>query len=101
VDKFPEVRFPRYVPPQEHFEKVLAHAQGQDRVMLMAILYLAARKNEIFRLQWKDVDFVNNRARLWTRKREGGNLEPDWVPLAGELKSQFLWWWEHRPTAIG
>lgn len=44
VDKFPEVRKPRYVPPEDDFWAVLDIAEGQDHVMLMAFLHLAARR---------------------------------------------------------
>ncbi len=64
--------------------------------MLSAFLYLAARRGEIFRLQWTDVDFSNNRIRLGTRKRRDGTLEYDWLPMNTELKNQLQWWHENR-----
>jgi len=92
VEKMPEVRTPRYVPPEEDFWKVLNQAEGQDQVMLLAFLHLAARRKEVFRLKWEDIDFDNRRIRLWTKKRMGGNLECDWLPLTEELKEALLWW---------
>jgi len=97
VDKMPEVRSPRYVPPEEDFWKIYAVAEGQDQVMLLAFLHLAARRGEIFRLTWEDVDFVNDRIRLWTRKRKDGDYEYDWLPMTKELRKSLRWWWEHRP----
>lgn len=96
VDRFPEVRSERYVPPEDDFWKVYNLASGQDQVMLAAFIYLGARRGEIFRLQWKDVDFLTNRIRLGTRKRRDGTLEYDWLPMTSELRSQLLWWWENR-----
>lgn len=32
-----------------------------------------------------------------TRKRAGGDLEADVVPLIGRLKEVLMAWWEHRP----
>lgn len=96
VDRFPEQREPRYVPPEEDYEAVLEQASGQDRVMLVAFLHLAARRSELFRLTWADVDFGRDRIRLSTRKRLEGSLEYDWLPMTGELKSELLWWWENR-----
>jgi len=98
VERMPEVRSPRYVPPEEDFWKVFEAAEGQDRVMLLAFLYLAARRGEIFRLKWDDVDFTNNRVRLWTCKRTDGTYEYDWLPMTGELRDALRWWWEHRPV---
>jgi len=51
VDRMPEVRHPRYVPSEDNFWKVVDVAEGQDKVMLLAFLYLAARRKEIFRLR--------------------------------------------------
>jgi integrase len=97
VERMPEVRNPRYVPPDEDFWKVYEAAEGQDKVMMLAFLHLAARRGEIFRLTWDDVDFGNCRVRLWTRKRAGSSYEYDWLPMTKELRSSLLWWWENRP----
>jgi integrase len=98
VEKMPEKRHPRYVPPEEDFWKVYNFTEGQDRLMLMAFLHLGARRKEVFNLRWSDIDFPNKRVRLWTRKRKGGTLEFDWLPMTKELKKMLLWWWENRPV---
>ncbi|MFO7667919.1 MAG: site-specific integrase [Desulfobacterales bacterium] len=97
IKKMPEIRSPRYMPPEEDFWKVYKLASDQDRVMLLAFLYLAARRGEIFRLTWDDVDFNADRVRLWTRKRHGGDLEFDWLPMTKMLKKALLWWQKNRP----
>jgi integrase len=97
VTKVSEVRSPRYVPPEDDFWKVYNLVSGQDRVILLAFLHLAARRGEIFRLTWDDVDFNNDQIRLWTRKRRGGDLEYDWLPLTKVLKQALIWWWQKRP----
>jgi len=71
VKKFPEERRPRYVPPEDDFWKVYDQAVGQDKVMLLAFLHLAARRSEVFRIKLSDLDFLNNQICLWTQKREG------------------------------
>ena len=96
VETFPEERSPRYVPPMEDFFKVLAVADEQDKVMLLTFLHTGARRSEVFRLLWKDVDFDNNRVRLYTRKRRDGTLEYDWLPMCGELRASLLWWQANR-----
>lgn len=90
VERFPEERKRRYVPQVRDFEKVLAVAQGQDRVMLLTFLYLAARRGEVYRLRWEDVDFAGERVRIGTRKRQDGSLEYEWIPMAGELYDALL-----------
>jgi integrase len=101
VKKMPEVRSPRYMPPEEDFWKIYNLASGQDRVMLLSCLNLAARRGEIFRLTWDDIDFRNDKIRLWTSKRQGGNLECDWLPMTKMLKEALLWWQENRPIKDG
>ena len=97
ASKFPEEREPRYVPPEEDFWKVCGMAQGQDKVLLLAFLHTAARKGELFRLKWSDVDFPGKRIRLTTRKTRDGSWKAVWLPMDSELKSTLLWWWENRP----
>jgi len=97
VRKLPEVRNPRYVPPAEDFFKLLNMTDGQDRVMLLTFLHTAGRRGEIFRLTVSDLDFQNNRIRLSTKKRTGGNLEYDWLPMTAELKRELSWWLDNRP----
>ena len=97
VDRMPEVRQPRYVPPEQDFWKAYNLTEGQDRLMLTVFLHLGARRKEIFGLQWTDIDFANERVRLWTRKRKDGTLEFDWLPMTKELRKMLLWWWESRP----
>ena len=107
VAKKPEVRHPRYVPPEDDFWSVYdyvdakAVASGddadiQDRVMLLAYLHLAARRSELFKAKWSDVDFSRKSIRLWTRKREGGALECDWLPMTNELFAELKMWAQRR-----
>lgn len=96
VDKFPAIQHERYIPPEQDFWKVYDHTYGQDRVMLATLLYLAARRGEIFQLKWTDLDFEGEKVRLCTRKRREGSLEYDWLPMVSELKRQLLWWRENR-----
>ena len=96
VAKFREERNDRYVPPEEDFWRIFDLTEGQDRVMLTAFLNLAARRNEVLKLEWKDVDFARSRIRLWCQKRRGGDREYDWLPMTTELKSALLWWREQR-----
>jgi integrase len=85
TERFPEDRQNRYIPPESDFWKVYEVTAGQDRIMLLAYLHLAARKMELLRLRWEDVDFFNQRVRIGTRKRLGGSLEYDLLPMTDEL----------------
>lgn len=90
VDRFPEERRPRYIPPEKDFWTVYECTEGQDRVMLLTYLHLAARRTEIFRLRWEDVDFIGQQIRLATRKRRDGSLEYDWLPMTDELHQTLI-----------
>ncbi len=106
VAKKAENRVPRYVPPEDDFWAVYNYVSAiaedgtdahlQDRVMLLAYLHLAARRDELFRAKWADVDFGRGQIRLWTRKREGGGWEFDWLPLTSELAEELEMWSERR-----
>lgn len=98
VDRFPEKKHPRYVPPLEDFMKVLEAAEEyQDKLMLLTLLHLGARKNEVFRMKWRDLDLKQGKVRLYTRKRKDGSEEYDTMVLHSELKQHLLKWWEERP----
>jgi len=99
VEKMPEVRHPRYIPPEDDFWKVYEVADGgQDKIMLLAFLHSMGRRGEVFRFTWADdINFVNNQVRLGTRKREDGTFEYDWLPMTKELRQALRWWWENRP----
>lgn len=98
VDRFKEVRKPRYVPPVEDFNKVLEMAEGQDKVMLTAFINLAARRGEIFRLKWADVDFREGVVWLTTGKTRDGSVRFDNIPMSEELRQTLLQWWQERPV---
>jgi integrase len=107
VARKPEIRKPRYVPPESDFWAVFDYVAGkaaetgedvdiQDRVMLLAYLHLAARRSELFKAKWSDIDFSRGLIRLWTRKREGGTLEYDQLPMSTELTAELKMWAKRR-----
>jgi len=98
IKKYPEKRSIRYVPPESDFWKAYHVAEGQDKVMLLAFYYLAARRNEIFQLKLAELDFLNDQVRLWTKKRKGGDREPDWLPMTPDLKNALLSWRKERSS---
>jgi integrase len=97
VDKFPSIQTRKYVPPEKDFWKVVEIAESaQDYAMLFSYLHLAARRSELFGLRWSDVDFANQKVRLYTRKRKDGSLEYDWLPMTDSLYDVLL---VHRQNA--
>ncbi|RJR34774.1 MAG: site-specific integrase [Deltaproteobacteria bacterium] len=97
VERFPEDPKPRYVPLLKDFDEILDKAEGQDLVMLKAFINLAARRSEIFRLKWADVDFREGMVSLKTRKTKDGSWRVDHIPMSAELRQTLLQWWQERP----
>jgi integrase len=85
VDKFPADRGLRYVPSEEDFWKVYKIAEKADKTMLLLMLHTGARRMEVFRLTWDDVDFIGNKIRFGTRKTGHGGMEYAWIPMTTEL----------------
>lgn len=97
VKRFPEERSDRYIPPEEDFWKVYSQSSGQDSVLLLACLHLGARKGELFKLKWSDVDLEGGAIRLSTRKTRDGSVRHDWLPMSKELHQGLSLWNESRP----
>jgi len=85
VDPFPSDANPRYVPPEKDFWKVYRIASDEQQLLLLIFLHTAARRGEIHRLKWDDIDFTRNNIRLGTRKRMGGSMEYDLIPMTEKL----------------
>ncbi len=91
VERFPQRKNTRYVPSEKDFWKVYEAAwTQQDALMLLGYLHLAARKSELFRLKWEDVDFADVKVRLYTRKTRDGSWESSWLPMTDDLYSGLL-----------
>ena len=96
IQKFPEEPYHPYVPPPQDMAK-LKLAAGRDELDFIETLYHSiARKSEAVRLTWEDVNFEQRWIRLWTRKRKGGELEPQYKPMNDTLYNRLLLRWEKR-----
>ncbi len=96
IDKYRHDRKPQYTPPEGDVLKVLAAAHGVDRVFLLCYLHTGARRSEIFRLTWDDVNFERSEIRLKTRKTRSGEWREDWIPMTETLARELKWWWDNR-----
>jgi integrase len=75
----------RYVPPPEHIDKIIDLATPDTQDYLWAIRETLARVSEINRLGWDDVHFKEKAISLYTRKKKGGSLTENQVPLTKML----------------
>ena len=92
IEKYREKKYYPYVPPQEDVNKVLLAANDFEYDFLQTIYHLAARRKEVMQLTWDDVNFQEKTISVWTRKRQGGELERDTLKintiLEGILKNR-------------
>lgn len=100
IKPYPVESEDRYVPPEEDVIKVLQVAQGQDLVMLLAFYYTGARRGEIFRLTWADVDLNAGTIRLIDHKGGSGRKRTRWLPMHPTLVDALRWWQEGRPCKV-
>jgi len=80
--------------------KILQMVKGQDLVFLLTMYFTGARRGELFRLSWEDVDLVNGRIRLTDNKGKNGAMRERWLVMHPELAKAFAWWREARHCVV-
>ena len=96
IEKYPEEPYRPYIPPPEDIDKVRLVATADERDFLDSIYHLLARKSEVIRLTWEDVNFEQRWVRLYTRKRRGGQLQEDYLPMNETLYKVLFSRWKRR-----
>lgn len=88
VERFSEDRISRIVPTIDEFLAVYNHVTvPQDKLLLWMYLQTGARRDELFRLRWRDVDYKQRRIRLFWRKNQKGQWNEAWIPVKEALLS--------------
>lgn len=100
VKPFPVKRKDRYVPSEEDVIKVLQQAKGQDLVFLLTLYFTGARRGEVFRLTWQDVNLADGKVRLTDNKAGNGQQRVRWLQMHPELIKALAWWKEARPCQV-
>jgi len=86
VRKFASERHERHVPTLDDFWKVFHSMKDDtDRLMLFCYLQTGARRDELFRLTWEDVDLFGRRIRLYWRKNKIGEWRSQWISVKTDL----------------
>jgi len=92
----PEEPSLRYIPPAGDIDRVLAAAGPEETGLILAVYHLGGRISEILHLTWEDVNFERGWVRLWTRKRRGGELQEDYLPMGKILRDVLMRRWRKR-----
>jgi integrase len=96
IEKFPESPSVRYIPPAEDVDKVMMAADREQMDLLMVVYHTLGRISEVLHLKWGDVNFENQWVRLYTRKRRGGELQEDYLPMNDTLHEVLHRRWKNR-----
>jgi len=100
IINYPENPQDRYVPPEEDIKKVIMAADPDDTDLIQILYFTAGRISEVLNLKWKDINFEQNWILLWTRKRRGGELQEDKLPIGGKLYRILERRWHKRNKLI-
>lgn len=85
IERFRADPIPRHIPSENEFWAAYNAAGQEDRVFLLAALHTAARRGELFRLAWADIDWEARTIRLGTRKTRDRSMEYAVLPMTSEL----------------
>lgn len=96
IKKYPEEPYYAYNPPPEDIDKVRMVASQDERDLIETLYHLLARRSEAVRLTWEDVNFERKWVRLYTRKRRGGDLQEDYLPMNDTLYKVLYRRWKRR-----
>lgn len=95
IEKANEERKPQRVPDEEEMARLLAAADRYDRNMIIAFCVTGARKSELLRMTWQDVNFEKGFVTLWNKKGRGGWKERQ-APMDNVLKRVLEDQWKTR-----
>ena len=88
----------QYTPPEIDVLKLLAVARPDEQIFLTCYLSTGARRSEIFRLKWDDVNFEGGSIRLGTRKTRDGSMKYRTLPMNSRLNETLKRWYRDRPN---
>ncbi len=87
TSRFPVEQGVQYTPPEADFWEVVgALDDPQDKVMILAYFYTAARRSELFRLNVEHIDFGRSTITLFSKKNREGRLVAKTLPMVPTLR---------------
>ena len=93
---YPEEENLRYIPPVEDINRVILVATDFELDFIQTIYHTLGRLSEILRLGWPDINFEKRTVKLRTRKRKGGQIQSDLVPMSETLFRCLKKRWDDR-----
>ncbi len=89
ISKRPHQSRVKTIPTDKEISLLLAELSQENLFFVFILVSLGARVSEILNLKWSDVDFEKRTVTRYTRKRQGGNLEPITVYMNDDLLDVF------------
>lgn len=96
LDPYPEDEKPRYIPPVEDIDRVILAATEFELDLIQTIYHTLGRLSEVLGSSWDDVNFEKRTVKLRTRKRKGGKLQTDLIPMSATLFKCLKRRWNER-----
>lgn len=84
IERFPESKEQRYVPPEEDIKLVLEVASCEERKYLLVVAHTLGRVRAVNNLKWQNV--FDDHVVLFTRKARHSDLKPIRVKMNAVLK---------------
>ena len=96
LEPYPEEETLRYIPPVEDIDRVILAATDWELDFIQTVYHTLGRLSEILRLSWKDINLEKRTVTLRTRKRKGGQIQSDLVPMSETLYHCLKKRWNER-----
>jgi integrase len=99
IQGYPEEVKVKYIPTAEDINRLILVADPDDMHLIQTLRHTAGRISEVLNLTWEDINFEQRWVRLWTRKRRGGELHEDKLPMTDTLYGILKHRWKNRDKA--
>jgi integrase len=87
----------KHIPTEEQvLSLIMASEVTTERPLILCLVHTLARVDELLRWTWQDINFEHRTVTLWTRKRSGGQLESDSLPMNDDLFDVLQGLWKRR-----
>ncbi len=97
IPPMPHTTPQKHIPTEEQvLSLIMASEINVERPLILCLVHTLARIDELLRWTWSDINFEHRTVTLWTRKRSGGQLESDTLPMNDDLFDVLQGIWKKR-----